>query len=638
MIPAPTGARSRPKRVRILVGSMATVAIAAVALSAVSAAGSVSVDHSISEEVAMTVTHFGPAILESGKAINVSATIKNSSLGELTALTVALGVTEDPIEDRSSLDPWLAGTLNLATRDVATGPVGAGSLESLGSATVNVVAPSSVVDFPSSSWGVYGVTLTLASAGQPLSTTYALVTWRDADVAAVPVSVVVLAAGTPERIDALMSTADRAGVTIAVDPSSVAETTVAAHGASAGYVLPTGNVDLSSLARAESFDLLDWAIADARDNAPKAVDALPWLAVVPTLDTATFAMATERGAGAILALSTPGAAVESGMSIVAGDVTATPVLVADGGLSTALESGPAGNPLAPARVVAESALAARDHSDGSPLVVVAGPAWSVEADHTSATLDALLASPWVDPITVEEAFVASSPRSLTLAQPSAATGDVPPSVVTSANLAVRALRALAESSSDPEVVLGSAPRDLADAFSLDKRADVVARDGAIDVAVDAIDATMSGIHIADGSTLTLISRSGNVPVTVENDLDVDVTVVVVLETQSRTLHVKASPTITVAARSSQQVLVPVTAVSSANVIVKVSLMAVTGERLTAVTQVHMRIRAAWGDVFTWVLASLTALLLIAGTLRTIRRGPSDARTRPSEGLDSGNNG
>lgn len=87
--------------------------------------------------------------------------------------------------------------------------------------------------------------------------------------------------------------------------------------------------------------------------------------------------------------------------------------------------------------------------------------------------------------------------------------------------------------------------------------------------------------------------------------------------------------------ASEQVLVPVTAISSGTVAVRVSLENLDGDRLTSVSEFSLRINAQWGDVFTLALASFALLLLVAGSWRTIRRGRADTRQGPSAVPDDG---
>jgi hypothetical protein len=195
--------------------------------------------------------------------------------------------------------------------------------------------------------------------------------------------------------------------------------------------------------------------------------------------------------------------------------------------------------------------------------------------------------------------------------------------------ALRGLEALASATEDPATVAGPLHDTLIHGLSFDRRSDASERDSAIVAAIEDIDEVRTAVSLPGSSALNLISASGNVPVNVRNDLDVAVTVTVVIESRSAILRIQDRPEVVIPPDSTQQVLIPVTAVSSGNVTVRVSLTNREGYRLTPVTEVRMRIHAQWGDAFTAGIATIALALLIAGVVRTIRRGRADTRMGPS---------
>jgi hypothetical protein len=126
-----------------------------------------------------------------------------------------------------------------------------------------------------------------------------------------------------------------------------------------------------------------------------------------------------------------------------------------------------------------------------------------------------------------------------------------------------------------------------------------------------------------------VSSSGNVPVTVRNDLETGVAVVVVMTSRSPSLIIDAQPVATVPAGTEQTVLVPITAVSSGDVLVTVALRSEDGATLAVAETLKVRVRAEWGNVATGVATAALVILLVAGVWRTIRRGRRDTRTGPS---------
>jgi len=67
-------------------------------------------------------------------------------------------------------------------------------------------------------------------------------------------------------------------------------------------------------------------------------------------------------------------------------------------------------------------------------------------------------------------------------------------------------------------------------------------------------------------------------------------------------------------------MVPVNAVGSGDIDVKVSMKNSLGQLVGSSSTVHMRVRANWENLFTWGLGSVFGVLMAAGIFRTIRRG------------------
>jgi hypothetical protein len=275
-------------------------------------------------------------------------------------------------------------------------------------------------------------------------------------------------------------------------------------------------------------------------------------------------------------------------------------------------------------------LIARDNTAGNPVLVVAGPSWTIESDHQSGTLTALVESPWVRLTPIATLFDQDSQAIVDLSASVPSATDIPIALLTSAGSSLRGIDALAIATPDPPEFSELLVDSLLGSLSFDWRTGPAARDTAIKAAISAIDDVQAQVSIPGSSTLNLISKSGNVPVMVTNSLDVEVTIRVVLESRSPILRIEDSPELTLPPGSSQQVLVPVTAISSGNVLVRVSLTNLEGTRLTPLTEVSLRIHAQWGDVFTLAIAGFALFLLVVGSIRTMRRGRADTRQGPSD--------
>ena len=135
--------------------------------------------------------------------------------------------------------------------------------------------------------------------------------------------------------------------------------------------------------------------------------------------------------------------------------------------------------------------------------------------------------------------------------------------------------------------------------------------------------------VTSGSRLLLVSSSGSMPITVGNTLDVPVVVRLTVTSLSPILRTKVQPTVTIEANSDTTVKVPVTAISSGDVGVSVALRTEEGATLAVAETLQVRVRAAWGNLTTGVFTAALVVLLIAGLVRTIRRGRKDTRLRPT---------
>ncbi|NTV40095.1 MAG: hypothetical protein HGA51_09120, partial [Demequinaceae bacterium] len=140
---------------------------------------------------------------------------------------------------------------------------------------------------------------------------------------------------------------------------------------------------------------------------------------------------------------------------------------------------------------------------------------------------------------------------------------------------------------------------------------------------------MGAVAVTSGSQLLLVSSSGSVPITVINMLDVPVTVRLAVTSQSPILRTKQQPTVTIDAGTDATVKVPVTAISSGDVGVSVALRTEDGATIAVAETLRVRVRAEWGNLATGIVTAGLVVLLIAGLVRTVRRGRKDTRLRPT---------
>src|SRR4029079_1033293 len=89
-----------------------------------------------------------------------------------------------------------------------------------GMGKVELSASATTIGFPKDTSGVYGVVIAVANSTGTLTRQAAAVTWYDAAITALPISLVATAAGSEERVQQVVAAASDTHVTIAIDPVS----------------------------------------------------------------------------------------------------------------------------------------------------------------------------------------------------------------------------------------------------------------------------------------------------------------------------------------------------------------------------------------------------------------------------------
>ncbi|MHB1288065.1 DUF6049 family protein [Georgenia sp.] len=413
-------------------------------------------------------------------------------------------------------------------------------------------------------------------------------------------------------------------------------------------VLPWADADVSALAHAGRTELL----TDALDRAAPLATELGVRADVAwpvSADQESVAAATATGAAAVVL---PAAALTptTGLTYTASaratvpleDGTTQAVLTDEyasaslaGRLLPRVASGSDElvdlDPLTTRQfLLAQTAVIARERpSDPRPLVLALPRDFDGDATDLGEVLAALAAAPWVEPTTLSGVLDLEAPALSRTELPTAAdaVGELDGAVLRAAASAQAQARVVASITPDPQGLLDAAETALAPVLSVAWRADPGGRAGLVEHVGAQLAAIGDAVTALPSSTLNLINASAQIPIHVRNDLGVDVVVQVVLEPFDPRLQVPESVTVTVPAGAEATAQVPVRAVGSGDVPVDVLLRTPDGEPLGAVTELHVRARPDWENVGTAVLAGALAVLLVAGIVRTVRRGP---RMDPNE--------
>lgn len=559
-----------------------------------------------------------------------------STLRDLADVTVSISVTDTPFATVGELDEFVASPGSTPVRQVAMTPVNAMSLQPTGQLAVgvrtatSVVVPAGGLGISADAPGVYGVVVTVKVGADTVWLRAAPLTWEPASLPQLRVAAVASILGTEERVASLLLAASDKRVSLLVDPTALTQAQRRALVGRDAYALPAANLDITSAAHAETPALVTEAIARTR-----AVSDLPWIAVGAAADDLTVATATAEGAAAVLvdprwsSLAAPagGGAIDAGQI---GDVPTVPVVIADHGLSTMLASRSPADSTTSAWVVARAAYEAM--AGAGTVVVAPGETWGVVDTRPSRTLGALLDAPFVEPITLDEVLTAPERHAVDLPDALALLSDAPAEEVVAAVSALTFLEALATATASPSTMITDAERGILEALSLQNRADPNYRAEQVAAAAATANAVLGSVSVTSGSQLLLVSSSGSVPITVRNSLDVPVTVRVAVTSRSPILQTKVNPVATIEPGAETTVTVPMKAISSGDVNVSVALRSEEGATLAVAETLKVRVRAAWGNLATGLFTGGLVVLLIAGVIRTIRRGRKDTRLMPSDDM------
>ncbi|MDO4900727.1 DUF6049 family protein [Actinomyces sp.] len=250
-------------------------------------------------------------------------------------------------------------------------------------------------------------------------------------------------------------------------------------------------------------------------------------------------------------------------------------------------------------------------------------------------LNALINSTWTEPRNLDSLLASAADAAsagtevmrVELPDSSSGEGEVTAMTLSAARDASTRLKSVGSILTDPERALGLSTDVLALTSSATWRADEGACTTMISKARTQGETVTGSLAAAPSSTINLISSAADLPVRIVSSLDQDVTVQVHLTSSSTRLQTNEDITVTVPARGQVTASVPVTAVGSGNVDLTIQLNSKDGTSVGTPSTVHLRVRADWENVGTRVLSGILVFLLVAGIVRTVRRGRRTATPR-----------
>jgi hypothetical protein len=134
------------------------------------------------------------------------------------------------------------------------------------------------------------------------------------------------------------------------------------------------------------------------------------------------------------------------------------------------------------------------------------------------------------------------------------------------------------------------------------------------------------IFIVPGSSINLVARESNIPVSVQNNFDVDITIRVNLKSNNpRVIIPKSFVEVVVPANTTINAQIPVRAIGSGDVELTAWLESFTGNRIGKNVQIQMNVNADIETTAIVLFLSLVGLLLLVGVIRTLRRKTASSK-------------
>lgn len=626
--------------------------------------------------VTVAIDGLSPLVLTPEADLRLTLTLTNTGDRPATPRVVVHLGTE--FISRTSLDVW-----RTAAADDPLGPmVHAVELPSLApgaSTTASLTVPAAGLGLTGTEWGARGLAVEVVDGEVLLGVARTFAVWFPQEAPTTRVTVAVPVTGPPQnpyrrfattraleqltapegRLTALAEAVEATPVTLVADPALL-EAARSRGGTAAEWVdrllgaghellvLPWGDADLTALAAAERTDLVAAAVTRAEEGAPDdARFRVAWPAE-PLPDLTTVATARAAGAAGVvvgLDVLTPPAVLtytpSSRVTVSAGG-TDVSVLVPDPRLSRALMTGQVGSAdgagtapgtevtpaVAGQDLLAELAVITRERPAIERHLLLTVPRdWSPDPAVAAAQLAALAEAPWVELTGMSELLRTEDPQvdrgrlPVTTAVDGLVSGDD----LATAHAGMLDRDALARMLADPTTVVGDPETELLALSSQGWRSDPGVRALALRTATGTAHRLRGGVHVEESSTINLISESGELPVRVANRLDQEVTVVVELDPEEARLVADEPIPVTVPARDSVLVQVPLHAVGSGDVAVRIVLTTPEGHPVDADTVFTVRVRAEWENIGTAVIGGLLALGLLTSIIRTARRGRAASR-------------
>jgi hypothetical protein len=422
-------------------------------------------------------------------------------------------------------------------------------------------------------------------------------------------------------------------------------------------VLPFGDPDLTALAHNDGAGLLGLARTQADATAKQVFGTSPQSSVAWPADGRADAATIDTLAGPswqgviLVASSQPPTTAQvvtpSARSTVSRQGTPLAGLLCDEGLSALFaQFGKAGTgateiALIQQRLLAELAtITAERPAESRHLLAVAPRDWDPDPLAAERLLTVLRQAPWVQLQSVD-ALLTQRPSPVKrpdLHYPGQAlAAELPKDVIDWVVRQEQELEAFAPVLTVPQLVVPELQRRMVSLTSVAwrgrSRAELVAARTPVQ---ERLHAVLGAVTVLPGSPVTMLSHSGNLPITVQNRLDQPVRVQLVLKPKFRLLVVGNRKPFVIGARGNHTAVVPFRAAGNGDVPVEASLWPVPkgAEPIHQAPPLLVRVRSNWETIGLSIAAVVLGLLVLVGLVRSIRRGrrplPPESAPDPEE--------
>ncbi|HLR27185.1 MAG TPA: DUF6049 family protein, partial [Ruania sp.] len=292
-------------------------------------------------------------------------------------------------------------------------------------------------------------------------------------------------------------------------------------------------------------------------------------------------------------------------------------------------------------LLAETAVIAREHpADARGFLAALPRDIGADADQLNAILDTLSAvqqAPWLELTNMRSLLGRAAPGiereplpDIPLSQPVLNSREV-----SDLTEAWSGLQAYTTITSEDEQLFGSLGSNILSAFSTTLAAAPQTQSALVSSSTTAVDRLSSAIQVESGSTVNLISSSGEIPIAVQSALHVPVTVTVQLVPEDPRLQATDVVKVRLDPDSGATARIPVRAVSNGNVEVHAEVLtAPDGDLLADGEPFGVRVRADWESTGTVIVAAVLVVGFVIGLVRTIRRGRRSQARRRAAALHS----